>query len=156
MSTGDWQDEIGPQVFTLQIIVAGLVVGCLFFMAIAVFLVQTGQAPAGGGDFPLMTYIAMGFACTAIVARMIVLRIMEARSRKRLADGTWQTPGSSQQPAQARWMELVERLGDRGKLLIVLQIRTIVGAAILEGSAFFLLVNYLIEQSPLALAAGIA
>ena len=155
MSTNDWRDEIGPQVSTTQIMVAGLVVGCLFFSAIAVFLVLTDRAPAGGGDFPFLTYTGMGFAGTAIVARVVVLRIIETRARKRIAVGTWQVPTSSQQPAQAKWVELVERIGDRGKLLIVLHIRTIVGAALLEGTAFFILSANLIERSPLALVVAI-
>ena len=158
MSTDNWRDEIGPQVLTLQIVVAALVAGCLFFLAIVVFMVQIRDAQAVGGDSPLMTYIGMGFACTFVVARVVILRIIESRARKRIADGTWQVPESLQplqHPVNAKWVEQAERLGDRGKLLIVMHIRTIVGAALLEGSAFFLLITYLIEQSPLALAAAI-
>ena len=154
MSTGSWRDEIGPQVFTIQIIVTALTAGCLFFMAIAVFLVQTGQAPAGNNELtPITTYMAVGFAGVAIVLRMVVPKMIESAGRKRIADGTWQVPTTGQQQAQIA--QLVERLGDAGKLLGVLTTRTIVGGAILEGSAFFALIAYLIEQSPIALAAAI-
>ena len=144
-------DEIGPPVRTLQIVVATLTAGCLIFMVIAIFLVQTGQGPAADNDFPpIMTYMALGFAGVAIVMRMVVPKMIESAARKRIADGTWQLPDQ-----QAQLAELVERLGDAGKLLGVLGIRTIVGGAILEGSAFFALIAYLIEKSPLALGAAI-
>ena len=154
MSTNDWRDEIGPQVFTIQIIVAGLTTGCLAFMAIAVFLVQTGQAPAAeSASTPIITCTALGFAGMAIVVRMVVPKLVVSAGSKRIADGTWQMPTTAQ--GQAQTSQLVERIGDAGKLLVVLTTRTIVGGAILEGSAFFALVAYLIEQSPLALAAAI-
>ena len=154
MSPNDWRDEIGPQVFTIQIIVAALTAGCLIFMAIAIFLVQTGQAPpVNENDMPLLTYMATAWAGMAIVARMIVPKIIESAARKRIADGTWQAAASGQQQTQVA--RPAERLGDAGQLLAVLNTRTIVGGAILEGSAFFALVAYLIEKSPLALAAAV-
>ena len=155
MSTDNWRDEIGPQVRTLQIVVGALVTGCLIFGAIVLYLGQVGQLPDGGDGFPLMTYVGMFFACTAMAARVVALKIIESRARKRICEGTWQVPASSQQPASPQWVEMVERIGDRGRLSIVLHIRTIVGAAILEGSAFFLLVAYLLDESPLALAVAI-
>ena len=154
MSTDDWRSEIGRQVFTIQIIVAGLTAGCLGFMAIAVFLVQTGPARAADpASTPIVTYMALGFAGMALVMRMIVPKIIEVAARKRIADGTWQMPTTAQ--GQTQTSQLVERLGDVGKLLVVLTTRTVVGGAILEGSAFFALVAYMIEKSPLALAAAI-
>jgi hypothetical protein len=155
MSTDiDWREEIGPQVRTLQIVVAALTAGCLTFMAIAVFMVQSGQAPAADNDMPpIITYLALGFAGVAIVLRMIVPRMIESAARKRIADGTWQPPTTGQQRAEI--VQLVERLGDAGKLLPVLMTRTIIAGAILEGSAFFALIAYLLGRSPLTLAAAV-
>ena len=153
MSTNDWRDEIGPPLFTIRIIVAALTAGCLIFMVIAIFMVQTGQAPAGGGDMPILTYMAVAWAGMAIVLRMVVPKMIESAGRKRIADGTWQAPAAGQQQAQIA--QLVERLGDAGRLFAVLNTRTIIGGAILEGSAFFALVAYLVDRSSLALAAAI-
>ena len=157
MSTDNsWREKIGPQVLSLQIVVTALTIGPLFFMAIVLFIVQPGQGPAADGDsLPITTYVALGFAVVAIVLRMIVPRIIESVARKRIADGTWQgqLPTAGQQRAQDA--ELAEQLGDAGKLLGVLMTRTIVAGALLEGSAFFALIAYLIEQSPLILAVAI-
>ena len=157
MSTeNDWRGQIGPLLLTMRIVVLALTAGCLIFMAIVFVIVQPGQAPAADNNSPpIVTYVALGFAGAAIVLRMIVPKIIESAAKKRIADGTWQglVPIAGQQYAQNA--ELVERLGDAGKLLGVLYIRTIIGGAILEGSAFFALIVYLIEQSPLALAAAV-
>ncbi len=158
MSTdSSWRDEIGPLLLNIRIIVFALTTGCLTFMGIAIFIVQS-KPPADNDSLPIVTYMALGFAGVAIVLRMIVPKMIESAGRKRIADGTWQglPPTAGPQQAQnAEWFERLERLGDAGKLVSVLQTRTLVAGAILEGSAFFALVAYLIEQSPLALAAAI-
>jgi hypothetical protein len=158
MSTDNWRDEIGSLLMTPRMIVGGLTTGCLVFMVIVLFIIQPGQDPAGDGDggMPLVTYIAIAWAGMAIGVRMVVLRIIESGSRKRIANGTWQIPTGGQQHAQpVQLIQIVERMGDAGKLWVVFQNRTIVGAAIFEGCAFFALIAYIIEQSPIALVTAI-
>jgi hypothetical protein len=154
MSTNSWPDEIGPHLRTLQIVIAALTTGCLIFMVIALFLVQIRPGAAAGNEVPpMITYLALGFAGVAVVARIVLPRMIESSARKSIADGTWQFPAGNQNSDQLT--ERLERLGDAGKLLAVLNTRTIIAGAILEGSAFFALVAYLVEHSPLALAAAI-
>ena len=158
MSTDDWRDEIGSLLNTIRIIVGGLTAGPLIFMVIVLFMVQTGRNPAadGGAEMPLVTYMALAWAGIAIPVRMIVVRMIDSGNRRRIADGTWQAPtGGQQQAPLAQLAQRLEHLGDAGKLLAVLNTRTIVGGAILEGCGFFSLIAYMIEQSPIALAAAI-
>ena len=146
MSDSKWQDELGPIVRSLQIIVGSLIAGCVIFLVIA--LATTGGKVAAGGQ-SLLTYMAVVFAVTALIARMVVPGILIASTRRKITGGTWRPP---QSPAlNPTLAALLERAGDAGKLAMVFQTSSIVGAALLEGAAFFALLAYLVEQSPLSL-----
>jgi len=97
----------------------------------------------GGGDVasqPILTYLALVVAAGMVVVRILLpalslLRPGERSSRNR------RRASSPQQPDN-----------DAGKLAQVFVVRTIISAAILEGAAFFLLIAYLVEHSPLSVA----
>lgn len=146
MSDSKWQDELGPIVRSLQIIVGSLIASCVVFLVIV--LVTTGGKVAAGGQ-PLLRYMAVVFAVTALIARLVVPGILIASTRRKIIRGTWRQP---QFPAfNPTLAAFLERTGDAGKLAMVFQTSSIVGAALLEGPAFFALIVYLVEQSPLSL-----
>lgn len=153
--TGKNNDEIGPAVDELRMVVVIATVVGLVLTAIVVFLVQAEPAPAGNGGLSLMTGFCLGAAGIAFVTRIVGPRRFTLTARKQIADGTWQVPGPSRQSAPTPWDERVERFGDRGRLSIVFQLRTHMGVAPLALGAFFLLIDYLIDQSPWALGAAI-
>ena len=126
-----------------QIIVAGLILGCLVFGVIAVF--QAGQFGGPPGPIPrLLTYMGIGFAVTALLARAVAGSMIAATGRRRIAEGTW-SPPSQAGPINR---DFIERTGDAGKLAAVFTTRTIVTGALLEGPAFFLLIAHLMEATP--------
>ena len=59
------------------------------------------------------------------------------------------------QTMQEQSARFLERTGDAGQLFVVFQTRTIVAGALLEGTAFFALITYMIERSPLALTLAV-
>ncbi|MBN2477537.1 MAG: hypothetical protein JXB62_23220 [Pirellulales bacterium] len=146
-----WQNELSPVLRVHQIVVAALLTGCLMFLVITLVI---GSSVAEGmeQESTLITFTSLGFAVVALLVRTVVSGVIVARGRRSILRGTWRLPrGRDGQPISA---EFIERTGDAGKLAVLSLQRTIVGAAVLEGAAFFTLVAYLIEQSPLALGAA--
>lgn len=130
------RETIITQVRTLQIIVAALIVGCLTFAGIAVFI--GGQREPAGADqvenqFPIITVMALAFGAVALIAQAVIVPMLRKQSLQRLA----------KQPEAAEV--------DAAQLLVSLQSTTIVGAAISEGACFFNLIAHLMEGSPYSL-----
>jgi hypothetical protein len=141
-----WQQQLTPVLRQSQIIVAALIAGCVIFLVIA--LVMTGGKVADP-DQPVLTYIAVGFVAVTLIARMIVPGMLIASGRQKIIRGTWQLAQSAAiRPTMA---EFLERTGDAGKLAVIFNTITIVSGALLEAPAFFALVAYLVDQSPLSL-----
>lgn len=148
MSDFEWQDGLTPTLRMLQIIVAALSLGLVFFLAIAVS-VPFENAP--NASTPLLTYVALGFAILALIVRVIVPGIATTAGRRAIARGEY--PSSAERPGSTAGS--AKDLGDVGRLAALMVTRTIVGAAILESSCFFLLIAFLLERSPLTLAVAV-
>lgn len=130
---------------TSQIIVAAMVVGCAVFLVIVLAIAGVPGNPPERSD---LTYIMLAVAAAMVLARVIVPRIVVAQARRKIREGTWMALQGDMPAAigDSAWQD-----SDAGKLAMVLMLRTILATAILEGATFFLLVAYLIEQSPLCL-----
>jgi len=123
------------ELLSLQIIVGALAFGCIFFLMIVLVIgLQAGPVADQGGL--LVTYVAVAFAVVALLARQVVPAVIAAGGRRRITRGK---TDNLEQPAV------------RHTLFAVFRTRTIVGAAIIEGVTFFMLIAYLLERSPLAL-----
>jgi amino acid transporter len=163
MSTGSWRDHAGAAVRMPQIVVVALVLGCAFFMGIAISMnmqqgglgAAQGDGPdAVGDDNPLLPYIALAFAVSAVAARVMVVPVVVGTIRRKIAQGTWPPPaGRPQQPSLVGMAEADE---EAGKLAMLFLTKTIIAGAIIEGAAFFLLIAYLIEGSFMALGVAVA
>jgi hypothetical protein len=152
MSGEKWRDQIVPVVRVQQIIVAGLVGGCLSFLALAVGMRLQGAMPQGD-PVPELSYVLVLFAVTALAARAIVPGMIVARSRRAIARGTWRLPEGPR-----RGTPIGGLLGsdtDEAKLAAVSQTVMIVSAALLEGVAFFGLIVYLIQGDLAALVIAV-
>jgi len=138
-----WKEAVAPVARVAQIIVAALILGCLTFGVIAI--VMAGEFGGQPGPIPkLLTYLAIGFAAVAVLARAVAGSVITAKGRRRIAEGTWSPPSQAGPVNQ----QLIEQTGDAGKLAALFLTRTIVLGALLEGPTFFLLVAHLIEGSP--------
>lgn len=124
--------EAGNPVLTLQIIVLALLLGTTTFLGIALFLrLQVGK-PLFQLDGPgLVSLLGLGIALVNGVLAVVVPRVVERNGLAKLdskADATLATDG--------------DREAALGQLF---QAKTIVGAALLEGTAFFQLIALLVE-----------
>ena len=132
------QTELTGQVRTTQVIVAALCMGIVSFAAYAIVTGPSGEPP----DDKFITIAAACLAPVCIVLSLIATRVAVTVNRRKIADGTWK-PASQQGPAPST---------DAGKLAFVYQVKTIIGAALIEGPAFLALLAYMIEGSQLSLA----
>ena len=138
------QDELGPVLQQLQIIVGALVAGCVFLLVVAL-LVSRGMD--AGGDPPLVSYIAIGSAVMAVLARVALPHTIVAAGRRKIL---------SEAGHHAARGDRLDRSAATAGLLQLLPTATIVACALLEGTTFFLLVAYLIEQWLPALVIAVA
>jgi hypothetical protein len=125
----------------MQIIVAALAAGVLAFMVVAL-LVRGSREPAQAN----LVYIALAFSLIALVAWAILPNLMTNQARRQIAERSNPPRGTTAPSAD---------VGEVGHLAAVYQTRLIIGAAILEGAAFFNLVAYLVEGHALGLAAAV-
>lgn len=124
-----------------QITRAMLMMGVVIFVGVAV-VTAMGKPPKE----PVMALIAAGFAVLATVARAIVVPLVIATQRRKIARAM-QLPATEHEGA-ADANEVIEK-----QLYMVWQInKLILEAAILEGAAFFNLVAYIEERQWWSLA----
>ncbi len=120
---------------TAQLITFALATGVILFLVIVtVFLGARVQAFEEGA---MISFAMAAIAVVAIFARLFVPGLVVNSSCQRIATGTFViNPGQS---------NTVLPDTDEGKLLQVFLIKTIIGAAILEGGAFGNLVAFMLE-----------
>lgn len=116
---------------TCQIITVALIVGLLFFGAIAVY--HVADSPVNRNENTI-TMVALGVIAVTLLARRIVLSKIDDRTIHRIA--RHETTASS-----------------LPEFLQGYQTRTIVGMALLEGPGFIAGVAYMIEGRWIAMAA---
>jgi hypothetical protein len=150
-----WQEQVSKRVWVLQIIVAALVAGCVFFLVIV--LVSHGSAVGGaiGDGLTPLAWFALSFLALMAVTRVVVPAAIVRHGRRTIARGTFSLSRARQLPLQGDREEL-EQMGDAGRLFVLYQTKTIVGAALIEGVAFFMMIAYLAERQALALGIAIA
>lgn len=135
------RNEPNPQnLRQLQIIVGALVTGCVVFLAITQVVDHQGEA-LDKGQTPIQTYIAIVYAVMSLAARVVAPGVMVSAGRKRIV-------GAGD--------EDLDESRVRESLMQLLLTKTIVGAAIIEGATFFMLIAHMIEGMPLTLVLAVA
>ena len=91
----------------------------------------------------------------ALVARCVFPTIVVRKGRRQIARGTFSLPQTREAPLQGPREEL-EQMGDAGRLFVVYQTKIIIGAAMIEGVTFFMLIAYLVERQTVVLRIAVA
>ena len=133
------REYIRKVTLTLQIIVGALAGGVLMFLAVVVYMVSQNP-PAAGQEAYILTYSAFAMAVVCGIASLVVPSQVTGRARKSLIDGDVSNWGLVKNLSNAA------ELGEVAQLAAIYQTRTIIGAALCEGAAFFALVAYQIEH----------
>ncbi len=153
MPDPSWREEVGRRVITGQIIVVGLLVGSITFLAVAAILVHLDFVEPDKEIAWVMNLALIFFLIGDMIARLIVPGVLVTQGRRNIAAGQWSPPEEAGQAAMAAF---IERTGDAGRLLGVYQVTTIIASALLEGVAFFAIIVYLLTQSMLGLVVAVA
>ena len=145
----EFPSELKGLLRTQQIIMAALPAGLFFFLLIAILDRFGGNQPAD--LFGILTLAAVAYAAMSLVAQAVVPRMITGAARRRIAQGTWQPPGLT----TPQIATLLKRTGTSGQFMLVNQLRLILGGAILDGAAFFVVLAYFLEGSPIALGVAV-
>jgi hypothetical protein len=131
----------------LQTIVGALAAGVAAFFVVVVLVAGRDQRIVPPGQ-PLIANIAVGVTIAIFAAWAFVPNIIAGKMRQSIVE--------DKKPHPAARLSGGAGLGDIGPLSAAYQTRLIIGAALLEGAAFFNLVAYLLERQSLSLiAAGV-
>jgi hypothetical protein len=133
MSKSEPDDVPAPMLLSIQIVVATLLSGVLIFAAIA-YVVRMRDPAKVATNPPRVSFMALGFAPIMLAVRAVLVPIVAKAGRKKLLSST---------PVTVK--QLMEQFSAR----------TIMGSALLEDSAFFLLLAYLVEGQPWTLGGGL-
>jgi hypothetical protein len=142
MYAPDQDTRLSAHLRIMRIIVIALAMGVVIFLVVAVVLRQQNPNQPDP-DPPIMSLTALGFAGLQLILQAVIPGLVTTWLRRQLAAGTWPRPGILPVPAD-----------DVGKLCLLYQTRLLVGAALAEGAAFFLLIAYLLEGQIISLAAA--
>ncbi len=160
-------DALRPLVRTCQIIIGALITGVFFFLLITLFITHVIMPPAapvggmavgagaipipapGGGSLPLplITLIAVAFGIMNLAMSFVVPKLVVDQGRRKTA---LEGPDAVAKSDPTGPKQLYPA-GYTGKLAVLFQTQLIIGAALLEAAAFFAVIAYLLERSPIAL-----
>ena len=136
------QAEFAGVVRTSQIIVAALAMGIVTFGAVTMVLAEH-EEQAGGN---VVTFCALAMAIASIPLSVLIPRSIVAGHRRRIAAGARKQADDTTSALKT----------DARQLGAAYQAKTIIGAALLEGTCFVALTAYLLEGQALTLVvAGI-
>jgi hypothetical protein len=179
MSTTNDQEVIDAVTRRSQMIVAGLIAGVVFLLAVSIVLDPLGSgrrrvvAGAGPGavqgrgadakavprpamvsvDFEgIITWVEVAFAAMLLLISFVVPGRIATQNRRSIAAGTWTPPSGQNPPRPPFGPEVLE--SDPGKLAFVYQTQFIVGACSIQGVAFFAALAYMGGKEPIALGLG--
>jgi len=151
MNAASWEEQVAGYVKILQVIVGALAAGCVFFLAI-VLVVGPGAGNAADPRSLMLSCVAAAFLGAASGARSVVPGFLVRAGRKNIARGTFPA-GQAAVQGESQQTPSPER--DAVMLFTLFQAKTIAGAAILEGTTFFVLIAYMVERFAPLLAVAV-
>ncbi len=141
-------DALQPTVRTCQIMIGSMIMGVLSFLAIILFVITDAL---GNSALPVITYLAVAVGFVNLALSFVIPKLNADRARRRIAlEGP--TPITKGGPSEAKQ---AYPASDTAKLAQNYQTQLIIGAALLEGGAFFAAIAYMLARNPLALATAI-
>ncbi|MBC8351857.1 MAG: hypothetical protein H8E66_07700 [Planctomycetes bacterium] len=140
--TPDAQHEVRGTLSTLRIIVISLVMGVSIFLGYAL-----ATASGDAEKEPMLWTIMAGFAGMALLARAVVPGFVFSTIRRKISQGNWQPTSKNRGPVPKT---------DEGLLMAALQMKTILGCAILEAPGFANGYAYMTERQPASFAIALA
>jgi hypothetical protein len=111
----------------LQVIVIGLLSGAVLFGAVSIVISDQIAPPMP--NLPILSYLAIGMTVIDVMARFIIVRMLDAKARSVTVKRS--SPTAADISAES-WP-------------MAYQTRTIISAAMIEGCLFFCLIAFMLE-----------
>jgi hypothetical protein len=156
-------DAVAKLAATYQIIASALIFGVAAFLLIVLFLIPGPSAPPGAvAEAPpadaaapaaatstpgLFTLLAIVLGVSSLVLSVVLPRQNTETQRRRLANSDGSETSAITEQAEAAGFS-----GETAALAGIYQTQFILGAAQLEGAAFFAVIAFMLERDPIALA----
>ena len=151
MYDDSWHDETAKTVRILQVMVAAMFAGSLFFLLIAVNLAAQGKHDL---SLPVsLNVIACALVGAGLIARAVVLSSVVSKARREVVSGT-HTPGGPRLRI-GLYPSAGDGRHDAKCLLSAFQNKTIISGALFEGWAFLATIAFWIEGNPISLGLAV-
>jgi hypothetical protein len=150
----DLAESLKSRVRVLQIVVAALAGGVLAYAGVAIYLRTEGNVQPVAGAASALTFAALCIVPLALFASRLLPAAVARGARQRIASGQFNL---AKDPRTGAPDAFLTQFGDAGKLWLTYQTGTILGAAVLEGTALLSITAYLLGGHVVALgfAAGL-
>jgi len=126
------RQQFDTMVLTSQIILAAMAMGVVMFGGIVMFAIRRGEPPEGN----ILSMLAVIVGGANLVLCLVVPSFIAAANRRKIAAGLWASSDRQSKVPPT----------DFGKLVVVYQMKMIIGAALLEGACFLALIAYMRER----------
>ncbi len=130
----------------LQIIIVGLLVGFLAFLAVAAYVVQSGEIACDPREVRAMTLMCLVATAMIVVGYLVTSAMLAVLLRKMRQRCSKQPYGAAPE----------EGVTDRDRLWRFYFVSTIAGAGLLHSGALFCVVGYMVTQALIPLVLGAA
>ena len=155
MSDPDPRSRPVPPFHALQIIVVAMMLGVTILLIVAAAMGPTLRPlPEPDEAGPVITYVAIAFAISALFARAVVPNLVVTAGRRKIAQRLAQADGGDGSE-RATGAEVSQDASVVEELARLFYTKTVIRCAILEGAGMFLGVAYLLEGNRLALGVAI-
>jgi hypothetical protein len=146
-----WREDATRTPRVLQVIVAALTAGTLFFLVIALTIGPFRTWLPGPQPWRPLTLFAIVLTAVALVVRPLVVWAIVGKTRREIVTGTHR-PIMPQRTGDES-----DKLIDDGQCLLgVFATKTIIGAAVFEGVAFLATLAYLFEGEPMTVGLALS
>jgi len=150
MSNPEPREDLAPQLRTMQILWASLVVGVTMFLVVAL-VVRSGQGPILVQkrllDFSdMLVLVGVLVAGMAVLMHYTIPALAVNSQRQALAEGRTDAIFKGREAPRSQDMALAA----------IYQTQMIIGLALLEGAAFLNAIVFMIQGSPVSLAVAVA
>ena len=148
MTSDHWRDVLPARLRVMQIIIGAMTIGCIFLFAV---ILAISFPIARMSETHSFTYIALGIAFVVLILRSFFPTLVVVAGRRQIRRNFREASETQGARMQAQRFDQLEDEAGR-RLIDLLQGKILVGAALMEGSAFLSLISYLPERSPISLA----
>ena len=150
-----WQEVVKDQLKTLKVVSAGALAEPAVLWGVAFYVRGVAAETFDEFSLPFVPWVGLAVGIIGLVAAWGISQQLVRRNFQKLVAGTWRLPAASAGKLKNDLQEVVEKLGDPGKLWAISVQAFLVRTWILQGAATVVAVTYLLQPSWMAIATGV-